>query len=205
MCPANEAPRTRNEKLRPSRLLEDYAYLFAPGRLPGPILDLAGGDCHNGLFLAARNLPVVCADISPGALEAAGRHAADSKHAVDFWKVDLERPGANPLPEDYYGGMLVFRYLHRPLVPCIRKALRPGGLLLYETYTVDQTRFGKPHNPDFLLIPGELKAWFADWDLIHYFEGILTEPERAVAQLVCRKPETTHSPRQKRFVRKEKA
>jgi tellurite methyltransferase len=101
--------------------------------------------------------------------------------------VDLEREGIDPLPQDSYGGILVFRYLHRPLIPSIRKALGKGGILIYETFTVEQPKFAKPHNPDFLLKPGELHHWFEDWDIIHAFEGIKDDPKRAVAQIVCRK------------------
>jgi hypothetical protein len=102
--------------------------------------------------------------------------------------VDLEQEGDNPLPMDTYGGILVFRYLHRPLIPCIKKSLRVGGLLVYETFTVAQTRFGKPRNPDFLLNPGELLEMFEDWEVVYCFEGVKEDPTRAVAQLVCRKP-----------------
>jgi hypothetical protein len=69
----------------------------------------------------------------------------------------------------------------------MRKALRRGGILIYETFTVEQPKFGKPHNPDFLLRPGELYEWFGDWETIHAFEGIKDNPRRAVAQIVCRK------------------
>jgi len=72
---------------------------------------------------------------------------------VTIWKVDLERP-ARTRSRGEYSVILVFRYLHRPLMPCIRKALRTGGFLVYSTYTVDQAQFGKPRNPDFLLKPG---------------------------------------------------
>jgi len=53
---------------------------------------------------------------------------------------------------------------------------------------VDQPQFGKPHNPEHLLKPGELMTWFGEWDIIHYFEGIKQNPPRAIAQMVCRKP-----------------
>ena len=102
--------------------------------------------------------------------------------------MDLEKEGVNPLDQDLFGGIIIFRYLHRPLIPCMRKALLGGGILLYETFTMEQPRFGKPRNPDFLLGPGELKGWFKDWDLIHYFEGIEHDPDRAIARIVCKKP-----------------
>jgi hypothetical protein len=99
----------------------------------------------------------------------------------------LEQEGVNPLPEDSYGGVLVFYYLHRPLIFCIKKALKPGCILIYETFTIEQPKFGKPHNPAFLLRPKELLEWFNSWEVLHYFEGIKEDPRRGVAQIVCRK------------------
>lgn len=173
--------------LKPAQLLLDHLSLFTDGPLPGPILDLACGDGHNGIFLAQENLAVICCDRSQRALDRARMLAAEHGVTVQFWQVDLEREGINPLAEEFYGGILVFRYLHRPLVPSMKKALKERGLLTYETFTVEQPKFGKPHNPDFLLRPGELREWFEDWKIIHYFEGIKDNPKRAVAQIVCRK------------------
>jgi hypothetical protein len=106
---------------------------------------------------------------------------------VSLWQVDLRR-GEEPLQDDDYGAILVFRYLHRPLMPCIKKALKKDGIIIYETFTVDQAQLGKPKNPDFLLRHGELLKWFEGWEVIYQFEGILQNPERAIAQIVCRKP-----------------
>jgi hypothetical protein len=66
--------------------------------------------------------------------------------------------------------------------------VRPQGFLIYETFTTAQPAFGKPNNPDYLLKPGELLSWFRGWQILHFFEGIQQDPQRAVAQLVCRKP-----------------
>ncbi len=103
------------------------------------------------------------------------------------WQKDLEVEGTDPLPEDFYGGILVFRYLHRPLMANIRTALKGGGILIYETYTRAQERFGKPFNPNHLLEKGELNGFFQDWRIFHYFEGMEDDPPRAIEQLVCRK------------------
>jgi SAM-dependent methyltransferase len=173
--------------LSPAPFLEEHFGVFADGVLPGPVLDLACGDGHNGIFLASKGLPVVCCDRSPEALEGARKLVADQEVTVELVGADLEQEAVNPLPEDFYGGILVFRYLHRPLIPCIRKALKRGGVLMYETFTIEQARFGKPHNPDFLLKPGELRAWFDDWEVIASFEGIQEVPRRAIAQILCRK------------------
>ena len=184
--------RKRTEKfvasVNPAEFLAEHLGLLLEGALPGPVLDLACGDGRNGIFLATRGLPVVCCDGSEAALERARMLAQEQGVTVKLWQADLEKEGENPLPEAFYGGILVFRYLHRPLIPHIRQALKEGGVLMYETFTVDQPRFGRPHNPDFLLKPGELRRWFEDWEILHYFEGIKDGPSRAIAQLVCRKP-----------------
>ena len=174
--------------MSPDALVVTFADLMIAERPEGPVLDLASGDGHNGLFLAARGLSVILADRSEEALSKAKEAAAGVEGNVSIWKVDLEIPGENPLKEEAYSAILVFRYLHRHLMPCIKKALRPGGFLLYSTYTLDQAQFGKPRNPDFLLKPGELVEWFKDWQILHRFEGFQENPRRAVAEIVCRKP-----------------
>ena len=55
-----------------------------------------------------------------------------------------------------FAGVVVTRYLHRPLLPHLVDAVASGGALLYETFARDQERFGRPTNPAFLLEPGEL-------------------------------------------------
>jgi SAM-dependent methyltransferase len=173
--------------LRPAQLLRDHVSLLTDNLLPGPVLDMACGDGRNGIFLATHNLPVICCDNSQAALERARKSAAEQEVTVTLWQVNLEQEGVNPLPDDCYGGVLVFHYLHRPLIPCIKKALKQGGILIYETFTIEQPKFGKPYNPDFLLRPKELFEWFNQWEVIHYFEGIKEDPRRAIAQIVCRK------------------
>lgn len=171
----------------PAELLLRFGRLFAG--LDGPVLDVASGEGRNGLYLASLGVDVVLCDRNAQDLARATDHARGTSLHVRTWQVDLEA-GGNPLPESAYAGIIVFRYLHRPLLGAIRRALRPGGLLAYETFTVDQPRYGKPSNPDFLLKPGELLEAFRGFEIIHSFEGILANPTRAAAQLVCRRPLT---------------
>ena len=173
--------------VQPAQLLLDHLYLLSEKPLPGPILDLACGDGRNGIFLAEHHLPVICCDNSRAALDRARKSAEEHEVTITLWLVDLEQEGVNPLAEDSYGGVLVFHYLQRPLIPCIKKALKPGGILIYETFTIEQPKFGKPHNPAFLLWPKELLEWFNSWEVLHYFDGIKEDPRRGVAQIVCRK------------------
>ncbi|NJD56700.1 MAG: class I SAM-dependent methyltransferase [Nitrospirae bacterium] len=172
----------------PDSLLREHLHLFTSELRQHPVLDLACGDGHNGIYLAQREFRVVFADRSEEALEQVKRRADAENRKVTLWHIDLEADRSDPFSGRTFSAIIVFRYLHRPLIPAIKKALMPGGILVYETFTAEQARFGKPKNPDHLLNPGELLSWFHDWEILHTFEGIVGEPPKAIAQLVCRKP-----------------
>jgi len=163
----------------------------------GPVLDLASGAGRNGLVVLAEGANVVFADRDGAALEEVRRRitklddpTADDR--VEYWTVDFEIPGQNPLAGKRFGAIVVFRYLHRPLMKAIREAIAPGGLIVYETFTQDQPHFGRPTNPDFLLRHGELSDEFAAWEVLHSRECLLQGTgggnPQAVAQLVARRP-----------------
>ena len=163
------------------------------------VLDLACGRGRNGLFLVSHNVPVIFADNNEAHLQSI-RAALDLEETGaknnECWLIDLEAgvdEGRNPLAGKIFDAVIVFNYLHRPLVPFIREAIRPGGLIVYETFTVDQKQFGRPRNPDFLLRRGELRQMFAGWELIESFEGEALNPERAIARLIARKQEKRES------------
>jgi len=174
-----------------SDLVVDSLDLIQRAGRDGPVLDLACGDGRNGIYLVRQGLAVTFADRDSTRLAAIAGELQDDALAT-FWTVDLEAPGSHPLVGRTFAAILVFRYLHRPLMGSIKAAVQPGGLVVYETFTVDQPRFGRPTNPDFLLRPGELEATFADWDICHHFEGVTRSEssgqEQAIAQLVARKP-----------------
>jgi len=100
--------------------------------------------------------------------------------------VDLEAGDAD-LGAGTHDLVLVFHYLHRPLFPALVRALAPGGLLLYETFTVEQARRGRPKNPDFLLAPGELRRIVTPLVVLREREGEFEG--RMVAGVAARKPQ----------------
>lgn len=152
-----------------------------------PVLDLACGSGRNGLYLARRNIPVTFADYDEDRLAVVSAILAKEGLPGKIWLVDLERPEADPLANRLFSAVMVFNYLHRPLFNKVKAAIVSGGLIYYETFTLDNRKFGRPRNPDFLLGFEELKQEFSDWDILHYFEGEQDNPNRAIANIIARK------------------
>jgi len=100
------------------------------------------------------------------------RHTADRLGLpVTCEVVDLETTPAPDLGSARYDAVVVFNYLHRPLMPVLRDALMPGGRLFYETFTAAQAERGHPKNPAFLLQLGELQQRVAPLTVILSREG----------------------------------
>ncbi len=153
----------------PSRWVARWAPLVARG----PVLDVASGQGRHARLFAARGLEVVAVD-----------RDAQSIPGVRFVKADLEDGSPWPFAGQRFGGVVVTNYLHRPLFPFLATALKPSGILIYETFGVGNERFGKPSNPDFLLLPGELLelATAHRLQVLAYACGEVAEPKRAVTQ-----------------------
>jgi SAM-dependent methyltransferase len=157
----------------------------------GPVLDLACGRGRNALAAAEAGIRVVGIDRDPAALTALRAAARERRAALSTLRADLEAGLGIPVRSGTCGGILVFRFLCRPLAPAIEAALAPGGLLLYETFTIDQRSLGYgPSNPAFLLEPGELRALFPGLQVLHYSEGVRAAEARpeALARLTARRP-----------------
>jgi hypothetical protein len=76
-----------------------------------------------------------------------------------------------------------------PARAAISAALAPGGLLLYETFTVAQRALGSgPRRAEFLLEPGELPALFPDLEPLEHWEGRSEgPPPEFLARLAARR------------------
>ena len=162
---------------RPSSFLVENIDLLPKGR----VLDVATGGGRNAVYLAGRGFEVEGIDISREALDAARVLAGESGVSVTLHLMDLENDIS--LPEEAFDTIICFNYLHRPLIPHLKRALRLGGMLVYETYIVDQARFGKPKNPKHLLQHNELLEFFRDFRCLRYREGIL-EHRKAIAGFI---------------------
>jgi SAM-dependent methyltransferase len=156
----------------------------------GPVLDLACGSGRNALAVAAAGLRVVGLDRDRARLRALLERARESALDVAALAAELETARGIPLRSASVGAVLVFRYLHRPLAPEIERVLCPGGLLLYETFTLHQRELAQhPRNPAFLLEPGELPRLFPGLSVLRAEEALVAAPApEALARLVARKP-----------------
>lgn len=175
----------------PSPWFVRHASLLREAAELGPIVDLACGRGRHTLGAAALGAPSFGIDRDSAALEALRREAQSRGLASLTMAVraDLETAGGLPLRAESCGAVLVFRYLHRPLAPAICALLRPGGLLLYETFTTGQRNLGYgPTNPAFLLAPGELAQLFAPLAIVAFEEGLSSgERPEALARLAARR------------------
>lgn len=153
--------------MTPAGWLTEHASLLPS---TGIALDVASGRGRNALWLAERGLSVVALDRDADALAHLSQTARERKLDLSIHVVDLE-VGAPDIPVAAFDVVVVTHYLHRPLFPRLLGALRPGGLLIYETFTRAQALRGKPSNPAFLLDPGELRRLVAPLDILAEREG----------------------------------
>ncbi len=169
----------------PSRVLEENAHLLPPG---GDALEIACGLAGNAVLLARKGLRVRAWDISPVVVARINDHARANGLSLTAEARDMTVSAPEPSGCDV---IVVTHYLERSLVPAIIAALRPGGLIFYQTFTLSKVSCKGPSNPDFLLADGELLELFSGLDLLVYREegsaGDVTRGLRDEAMIVARK------------------
>jgi SAM-dependent methyltransferase len=155
---------------------------WAPLIRRGEVLDLACGSGRHARLLAALGHTVIAVDRDPQALAAA---AGEGIEPIEY---DVEAP-ANPWPfkPQSLAGIVVTNYLHRPLLGALAASLAPDGVLIYETFARGNELFGKPSNPDFLLMPGELLGLAGRGGLrvLAFEDGVIDQPRPARIQRLC--------------------
>jgi tellurite methyltransferase len=157
---------------------------FASDLIPGSALDIACGPGRNTFFLAERGWRVIGLDGSPVAIDILNARAAKSQLAVGGFVVDLELDPFG-LPVAYHDLVLCCYYLQRDLIPRLKSALRPGGMLIM---IVNIANADQPEGTPTRAYPGELEAFFRGWRILHYSEGEPGGDRHGVAELVARKP-----------------
>lgn len=153
--------RPRSEWTGPRDWLTEHQTDLPPG---GCAFEAACGDGGNLEYLRERGFSVLAADYSQQAVRLA-KHRCPS---ADVVRADLSR---FRLPNGRFDLILNFYYLEWNLADQYRQAMKPGGLLVFETMNIGILRVKPEINPVYLLQPGELMQKFADWDILDAREG----------------------------------
>lgn len=154
----------------------------------GKALDLACGLGGNALLLASHGLDTQAWDLSDIAIDKLQRLADQAQLPLQACCIDLDQQS---LPAASFDLICVSGFLDRSLCPAIAAALKPAGLLFYQTHTLAKaTPANGPSSPGFLLKTGELLQLFATLTPLVYREeldcGDLQQGLRNQAYLVAR-------------------
>ena len=168
----------------PNTILKKYLRILPKGRA----LDLAAGEGRNALFLAENGFEAEAVDVSPVAITRVRKSAKVRGVKVKAVVADLD---TYRIPPGHYDVILNFYFLDRHLIPRIKKGLKKGGMVVFETYTAEQKKLGTggPGQDKYVLKPNELLRLFRDFHVLFYREGVFKEggKRRAIASLIAQK------------------
>jgi 2-polyprenyl-3-methyl-5-hydroxy-6-metoxy-1,4-benzoquinol methylase len=174
-----------HNSLEPDPFLKNAYGEFLFSQTPGTALDIAGGIGRHAIWLAQRGWRVNLLDISEVGVEQAQENAKTTGTAASISSEVCDLITLQDLGRERYDLVIVFFFLQRELFPALVAALKPGGFLIYKTYTTEQQKFrGGPSHPLFLLESNELLRAFPSLRVLHYHETI---QEKGMAELVARK------------------
>ena len=141
---------------------------------PARAVDFACGRGRHSRWLAGLGYRVLAVGRDPAALVPLAAVPGIEPRLADleadtppFW----EMPDLGPAQADL---LVVSRYLHRPGLPALADLLRPGGVVVYETFMVGQAAWGRPTRAEFLLESQELLDWarHQGLDVLAYEQGL---------------------------------
>jgi 2-polyprenyl-3-methyl-5-hydroxy-6-metoxy-1,4-benzoquinol methylase len=171
----------------PTPLLRETAAELHPGRA----LDLACGSGRNALWLAEQGWSVTAVDGATAAIEILRARPSRRAVNVDAQVADLEKHEYT-IERSAWDLIAICYYLQRDLFEPAKAGVVSGGVLLAIVHITEPGE-----EPTYKrLRPGELKGYFEDWDILHYYEGKPKDPEhrRAVAEIVARRPTSARTP-----------
>jgi 2-polyprenyl-3-methyl-5-hydroxy-6-metoxy-1,4-benzoquinol methylase len=147
-----------------ARVLHENLHLL-PAR--GNALDVACGLGANAIELARQGQQVDAVDISDIAIASLQARASQQGLSINALVLDIEQAPPEPAKYDV---IVVSYFLSRPLIPALIAALKPGGLLYYQTFTQSKVSDRGPKNPDYRLADQELLTLIPDCHILVYRE-----------------------------------
>jgi SAM-dependent methyltransferase len=143
----------------------------------GLALDVAAGLGRHSLVLARAGMKVVAIDYSVTGLKILSRLARAEHLPIHAVAADL---GDFPLKPQCYDAIINVSFLDRRLFPAFANALRIGGVLIFDSYHIDQAKIGHPRNPEYLLKQNELRELLGGLEVLRYREGPVTRRDGAL-------------------------
>jgi len=169
-----------------SQVLQQNKHLLPKS---GTALDIACGQGGNAILLAESGLSVDAWDLSSVAIEQLDLIARQKGLTIATNVVDVM---AHPPEISQFDVITVSYFLERTLCPAIIAALKPGGVLFYQTYCQQKVFEQGPTNPDYLLSDNELLTLFSGLNIrVYREEALLGQHDqgwRNQAMLVAQKP-----------------
>lgn len=170
--------------MQPAHVLSEYSYLLPKS---GKALDIACGLGANTIFLAQHSLQVHAWDISEQAIEKLKKSFTEQYKNIKAVVRDVHE---HPPAKDSYNVICVSYFLERSISENIISALKPNGLLFYQTFIRENVTLQGPKNPDYRLNNNELLTMFSPpLHVLVYQElgcvGDITHGVRDVAFLVA--------------------
>lgn len=141
-------------------LLCDHEALFAG---EGSALDIAAGVSGNALWLASRGYRTTAVDGSGTAMQLLAAEALARELDVITVARDLDD---YKIEANSFDVICVFRFLERGLFADIARALKPGGLLVYQTFNANHLQSKPGFNPDYVLAFNELNEAFPGLEVV---------------------------------------
>jgi tellurite methyltransferase len=164
---------------KPIPFLADNVHLLPKGK----VLDIAMGEGRNGVYLATQGFEVLGLDISEKGLEKAHNLAKKNKVTIETKVVDLESFTLEP---NSYDVILCTYYMQKDLFKQFQSALKPGGMIVVETYNVDYLKYVQ-FSRKWALDTNEMLDIFKGLRVIRYQD--YDDGKEAYSSIIAQKPE----------------
>jgi SAM-dependent methyltransferase len=160
-----ERYRDRDSPGAPEPLVLEMIPLLPVGRA----LDVAAGLGRHSLALARAGMKVVAVDYSEAGLHTLMAAARHERLPISPVVADMI---SFPIGENRYDAIVNVNFLERELFAGFKAALGVGGMLLVDTFLIDQAAMGHPRNPRYLLGHYELMELVSGLEVVRYREGL---------------------------------
>ncbi|MZH03100.1 MAG: class I SAM-dependent methyltransferase [Nitrospinae bacterium] len=194
LCTVSSILAKPKDKDRWNSKYETEVYLFGEKPIPflienshllpkGKVVDIAMGEGRNGVYLATQGFDVLGLDISEKGLEKAHNLAKKNNTTIETKVVDLENYQLQP---NSYDVIVCTYYMDRDLYKQFESALKPGGMIVVETYNIDYLKYAK-FSRKWALDTNELLDIFKGLRVIRYQD--FDDGLEAYSSIIAQKPE----------------